>query len=980
MFAPQFEAPGRRPSSHRRNKRPALTVIVCIVLYSAALTSSKALDTPGSTNPTDAETPPPPTLSTARELLNEGQYEKAREAFDALTRDSRFGPDARIGLALVDLATGRYEEGIRRLNEFDSGRTAQWHFTMARLCAPLGRYDEVLSHARAAYQGVETHAAARLLEAQTLELLGRRDDALTAYRWFDEQIAGRRDFPRDPAWVTHTALGFLRYSVLTRTNVVARSKHVLTELLQAAYERLDRTYWPARIAAADLLREKFNNDPAHGSISDYRAALKINGNLPEAHVGLGEIALSNWNFEEAEKRAESALAINSNFPPALHLLARKFIVERRYEQAADVAERALTLNPNDLAALSLVAAAASCRFDEGRVAEMLARAQRINPRPALFHRTVGDALSGIRQYAESEAAYRKAMEYDDVDANARTELGMMYMQWGEEEKARNVLEAAFALDPYNERTKFTLDLLSSLEKFARHETKNFIVHYDSEKDAGLGEFVAEYLEEIYEPVTRDFFTPLEEKTIIEIFPTAAAFGVRITGRPWIPTVGACSGRVIALATPRPGEDRLGRYNLARVLKHEFTHTVTLAATRNRIPHWFTEGLAVYQEDAPRGFTWSQLLAEAVRRDELFTLQSIDWGFMRPRRPNDRQMAYAQSEWMCEFIVERFGYDVIQKMLEGYHAGRTQPRVLEETLGISPDEFDAAFRRWAREQAGRWGFDLTPPADVEELREQAGREGAGAEILGRLARAELDARDGQRALAAAEKALELDENNVDGLEVLCIVRGEKSKSLSPDSTRREAEDDLIPLLRRLGELQPKGWTSPRLLSEILLRRKEFDAAEEHLKRLQALCPMDPLSWRGLSGIYLERGNDAAALPQLLELARQEEHDPSIARSLAAIHRKNGRLKEAQFWYRQSIFIDPFSAESHQALGEVSMQSGDAQAALKAFEMWTKLNPTVAKSFEAAAFAAQKLGRSDQSLEFARRAVQLDPQNPAKALLP
>ena len=109
---------------------------------------------------------------------------------------------------------------------------------------------------------------------------------------------------------------------------------------------------------------------------------------------------------------------------------------------------------------------------------------------------------------------------------------------------------------------------------------------------------------------------LAHRTIIEVFPTQAAFAVRITGKPWIHRVGACTGRVIALASPRESAQLTGAYNLAAVLKHEFTHTVTLAATENRIPHWFTEGLAFWQENSDRSFFWCTLLAEAVRRGEL----------------------------------------------------------------------------------------------------------------------------------------------------------------------------------------------------------------------------------------------------------------------------------------------------------------------------------------------------------------------------
>ena len=126
-----------------------------------------------------------------------------------------------------------------------------------------------------------------------------------------------------------------------------------------------------------------------------------------------------------------------------------------------------------------------------------------------------------------------------------------------------------------------------------------------------------------------------------------------------------------------------------------------------------------------------LLADAVRQDRLFTLESLDWGFMRPKRPTDRTLAYAQSEWMCEYLIERFGYGVVQDMLRLYREGKTQPQVLAERLQTDSQTLHQDFRGWARKQVEQWGFDLSPPEDVAELRRQAESQSASADVLGRL---------------------------------------------------------------------------------------------------------------------------------------------------------------------------------------------------------------------------------------------------------
>ena len=181
-------------------------------------------------------------------------------------------------------------------------------------------------------------------------------------------------------------------------------------------------------------------------------------------------------------------------------------------------------------------------------------------------------------------------------------------------------------------------------------------------------------------------------------------------------------------------------------------------------------------------------------------------------------------------------------------------------------------------------------------------------------------------------------------------------------------------------EPDHWIALRYLAEISIRADKFDRAAELFKRLQRACPMDPASWRGLAGIYLSRGDEDKSLPQLLQLARIEQGDPDIPAKIARIQRGRGRLREAQYWFRRARFIDPFDVNLHAAFGDTSMQAGDTVSALRAYRLLTALEPENAHHFEAAAFAAHKLGESAEALKLARRAIELDPTSSAGSLLP
>jgi Flp pilus assembly protein TadD len=85
-------------------------------------------------------------------------------------------------------------------------------------------------------------------------------------------------------------------------------------------------------------------------------------------------------------------------------------------------------------------------------------------------------------------------------------------------------------------------------------------------------------------------------------------------------------------------------------------------------------------------------------------------------------------------------------------------------------------------------------------------------------------------------------------------------------------------------------------------------------------------------------------------------------------------------QQALYIDPFGVAIHEALAEVCMMTGDTATALKEFTMLTRIEPDKARHFERAAMAAHKLGDAAAAEQFARKAVSLDPQSPAKTLIP
>lgn len=941
---------------------------------------------PASDDSSDSVTPPETESQSAKpkrdpfELLRSGQYADATQLFRAsvAAKDPPSAADS-IGLIQCAIATGDYEsakQAVESINQPGSS-DPDARYWAARLAFIQGGYEQAIQHCRSAILLDRTHARARLLLAQLLELTDQPDEAMSEYEWFD-RVAKTR-LPDDAERLTAVGQGFYRYSVLTEhPDLVRRTRHVLNKILQIAGERLDESHWPARVAAGDLLREKYNIDEAR---TEYIAALDINTNCVEAMVGLGRLAIEKWDFEEIDKQLDRAQSVNPRHPGALHLRARSRFLERRFRDAVDACDRALAVNPNDIEALSLAAAAYRAMYDTTARDAMIARVATINPKCSRMHKIMGDALGVLLQYAEAEEHYLKAIAFEPTDPSPRIELGLLYMRWGDEIKARQTLDDAWRMDAFNELTKNTLDLLDRLIAFDTLESEHFIIRYDGEKDALVAPLIQRHLESVHAKIRERFDANLERKAIVEVFPVHSEFGVRVTGKPWIHTVGACTGWLIAIDSPRGGPGQIGPYDLANVLTHEYTHTVTLAVTNNRIPRWMTEGLAVLTEETPKNYRWMELLARAIRGGDLFTLQSIDWGFIRPKKPWHSTMAYAQGEWMCEYLIQSHGENMIRGMLAAFAEGQSQAEVFQKVVGVSEADFDAQFAAWAKIQAAtNWAMDVTPVDDIETIQSKVDQNDRDPELWARLARARYDEEDVAAAIDAARRSIDLAETDQpSALRVLAMALMDHADGEPEPKARRARQDEALDAAERLIKIRKNDAAGLKVLSRIYIDRKFIDLAEDHLLRLQKAQPHDPFSAMSLAMIYLAREDDDAALRQFQWAADRGDHDAELRRRVSRIYARRDQLDQARSWLDGALMINPYSIELRTELAQILARMGQTEDAARQYGILCDLAPDVAAHWSRAAMAYHQIGERDDALRCAKRAIALDPDSPARALL-
>ncbi len=152
---------------------------------------------------------------------------------------------------------------------------------------------------------------------------------------------------------------------------------------------------------------------------------------------------------------------------------------------------------------------------------------------------------------------------------------------------------------------------------------------------------------------------------------------------------------VALAYPERNLVLVEAHSLAQgdgqvTLRHELVH-VALGQLGKGWPHWYQEGLAM-ELTLERKFRFSQFatLAEAVAMDRIYAFDDLSQSF--PLRPDDVEIAYAQSAAFVEFLRERHGTQAFGLLIDRVQAGDPFETAFGVAFHSSPWVEEKAFRR------------------------------------------------------------------------------------------------------------------------------------------------------------------------------------------------------------------------------------------------------------------------------------------------
>lgn len=258
-------------------------------------------------------------------------------------------------------------------------------------------------------------------------------------------------------------------------------------------------------------------------------------------------------------------------------------------------------------------------------------------------------------------------------------MGWAYYGANKTSRAIEAWKAAIKLRPDPD----VLDALHKAERdeaavasYREGETAHFDLKYYGGAAPDLAKGILSTLENDYEDLQSQLdYTPPEKIAVIlytgqafeDITRAPSWVGALNDGRIRIPVQGLTS------VTPE----------LARVLKHELTHSFVGQKSHYRAPTWLQEGLAQWMEGRRTGAN-AAALVDAANRGLTPSLASLEGSWMG-LTGDSAAMAYAWSLAVVESVIEQDGLGDVSRLLDRIATAPSAQDAVQETLNSSYSE-------------------------------------------------------------------------------------------------------------------------------------------------------------------------------------------------------------------------------------------------------------------------------------------------------
>ena len=227
--------------------------------------------------------------------------------------------------------------------------------------------------------------------------------------------------------------------------------------------------------------------------------------------------------------------------------------------------------------------------------------------------------------------------------------------------------------------------------YTQHESNHFTLKYEGKQtsEALRGQLLAT-LESEYDDLVRELgIAPRNsisvvlytEQSFFDVTEAPSWSGAVFDGKLRIPINGLTS------VTPE----------LARVLKHELTHSFISQLAAGRCPQWLNEGIAQALE--PKQVAHGQLLAELFRTQREIPLNALEGSFIQFSSVQ-ATVAYEESLAAVQYISDTYGMSDLQRILERIGQGSSAEAALRATIHSDYGQLEAEVGKYLISKYGK----------------------------------------------------------------------------------------------------------------------------------------------------------------------------------------------------------------------------------------------------------------------------------------
>jgi hypothetical protein len=226
--------------------------------------------------------------------------------------------------------------------------------------------------------------------------------------------------------------------------------------------------------------------------------------------------------------------------------------------------------------------------------------------------------------------------------------------------------------------------------YTQHESNHFVLKYEGKQtsDALRSQLIAT-LESEYDELVRQLGIAPRNSILVVLYTEQSFFdvtqapswsGAVFDGKLRIPINGLTS------VTPE----------LARVLKHELTHSFISQLANGRCPQWLNEGIAQALE--PKQLSHGKLLAELFRAQREIPLNALEGSFMAFSSVQ-ATVAYEESLAAVQYISDTYGMSDLQRVLERLGQGSSTEAALRATIHSDYGQLEADTGKYLNSKYG-----------------------------------------------------------------------------------------------------------------------------------------------------------------------------------------------------------------------------------------------------------------------------------------